>query len=228
MNWYKINKFSNSPYGYWIPTSGELIPVGFQQHGSKLVTLGIKKGYDEAFGKRWIRIIIGEGDGMSIEIKSKKPNGDQIYSILRLYNELFADSFQRPIIFIDYFGKQLNTNSYEGLQFALENGLQPRVLFSQNNYLDYFHNGHNKGEYLWFIDKDQIFHKKSTKNNIEHEEWEEFNMLDTIASGRFGFNDGKVLATMVLYGSQLKQIYYRKIAKSILNRELNYPIIKEF
>ena len=111
-------------YGYWVTPEGKMIPVKFQEHGAKLREIGFSGGYTEAFGKGWIRIT--SEYGLDIEIR-KKPTSSQIRSVMRLYNDLFADALQRPIVFVDYMDQNLKANSYESLIFLLENGRQPRI-----------------------------------------------------------------------------------------------------
>jgi hypothetical protein len=245
MNWYKL-KISSKIYGYWIPPDGKLIPVGFEEHGKKLTQLGVSGGYTRAFSMGWIRIITGDSNSMSIEIESRKPNSEQIHSILKLYNSLFADELQRPMIFMDYIGKTLKANSYESLQFALEYGKQPRILFAQINkksfpieptpredYIDYFHYRHPKDEgpfYLWTIDIDFNLKTRKIDNRINsHMDWTKFEFTNSLASGRMGKRNGKTIVTMTLNNvSKTKEQYIRNRVEEILNEKFGYPIIYEF
>lgn len=112
-----------------------------------------------------------------------------------------------------------------------KNKKQFKKLLAQKTYIDYFHKDHKDGEYLWLVDENFRFYKKQTgKEFTGHADWAKYESNNILASGRFGFQRGKVLATMVIYftGNPTKQSYIRNRVEEILNQELDYPTIKEF
>ena len=245
MNWYKL-KISSKIYGYWVPPDGELIPVGFESHGQKLIQLGITGGYPRAFGMGWIRVTTENSNSLDIEIESRKPNSEQTQTILRLYNDLFADSMERGYVTVDYFGKLLRANSYESLQFILSYGKQPRIISAKINkkafpieptpqvgYTDYFHYRHpdDEGEFiLWLVDMDFNLKTRKIDNRVDsHSDWTKFYFGRSLASGRVGKRKGKKIATMALNNvDRTKEQYIRNRVEEILNENFDYPIIYEF